>query len=126
MGMRKHRNNEFSLHILLKGAELQMVINMLKNCQLEVMQMFKIWLTGYVYPVKMKHKGYFFKCLWYWKMKLLLLLYPRIIILIFPDNLLTDLKLWLYYLYSGVQYIHRKYMKQGKLPRLTFSSENYA
>ena len=30
---------------------------MLKICQLKVMKKYKIWLTGYVYPVNMKHKG---------------------------------------------------------------------
>ena len=29
---------------------------MLKNCQLKDMKMFKIWLTGYIYPVKIKHQ----------------------------------------------------------------------
>ena len=36
--------------------------------------MYKIWLTGYVYPVKMKHKRSIFRCLLYWKVKLLLIL----------------------------------------------------
>ena len=37
------------------------------------MKMYTIWLTGYVYPVKTKHKRSIFRCLLYWKVKILLI-----------------------------------------------------